>query len=193
MSAIKRYRNSFINAVHAHGVSRLFLLITALTLSTTPAHARQQGWEQILIASAEYSVSTQKDLDDDYQISSYEHWDLDQDTGELTFSDKSVIKVSAKIQFVGSYSERSKTWLWSWGNSTISPALFKRMDVLKSLGAKHHFNKLTDRTWPAQLADGWEMATVANYLLKTKGIYRVPFETGFVFLVIIDIRKVPAE
>ncbi|MFZ6778943.1 DUF6882 domain-containing protein [Undibacterium sp. Ji83W] len=175
------------------GVSILSLVIFALTLLTTTAQARQQGWEQILVASAEYSVTTQKALDDDYQISSYEQWDLDQGTGDLTFSDNGVLKLSAKIQFVGSYSERSKTWLWSWGNSTISPALFKRMDVLKSLGAKHHFNKLTERTWPAQLADGWEMATVANYLLKTKGIYRVPFETGFVFLLITDIRKVPPE
>lgn len=171
----------------------MFFLIIALALSTTTAHARQQGWEQILVASAEYSTATQKALDDDYQISSYEQWDLDQSTGDLTFSDKGVLKVTAKIQFVGSYSERSKTWLWSWGNSTISPALFKRMDVLKNLGAKHHFNKLTERTWPAQLADGWEMATVANYLLKTKGIYRVPFETGFVFLLITDIRKVLPE
>ena len=180
-------------AYHLCGLSILSLVVIASILLTTPAHARQQGWEQILVASAEYSAITQKALDDDYQISSYEQWDLDQGTGDLIFSDKGMLKAAAKIQFVGSYSERSKTWLWSWGNSTISPALFKRMDVLKSLGAKHHFNKLTERTWPAQLADGWEMATVANYLLKTKGIYRVPFETGFVFLVITDIRKVPAE
>ncbi|BBB62133.1 hypothetical protein UNDKW_3860 [Undibacterium sp. KW1] len=183
-------RYSCTTACCLTGFSILAFVIFALALLTTNAQARQQGWEQVLSASADYSAATQKALDDDYQVSSYEHWDLDQVTGELTFSDGGVVKLSARIEFVGSYSDRSKTWLWSWGNSTITPALYKRMDVLRSLGAKHRFNKLTQRSWPAQLSDGWEMATVANYLLKTKGIYRVPFETGFVFLLITDIRKV---
>ncbi|MFZ6712521.1 DUF6882 domain-containing protein [Undibacterium sp. TC9W] len=174
-------------------LSLISLISIVLMLLTGNAQARQQGWEQVLSASADYSVATQKALDDDYQISSYEHWDLDQVTGELTFSDGGVQKLSARIEFVGSYSDRSKTWLWSWGNSTITPALYKRMDVLRSLGAKHQFSKLMQRSWVAQLSDGWEMATVANYLLKTKGIYRVPFETGFVFLLITDIRKVQPE
>lgn len=181
------------NAYSMPALSLISLISIVLMLLTGNAQARQQGWEQVLSASADYSAVTQKALDDDYQVSSYEHWDLDQVTGELTFSDGGVQKLSARIEFVGSYSDRSKTWLWSWGNSTITPALYKRMDVLRSLGAKHQFNKLTQRSWPAQLSDGWEMATVANYLLKTKGIYRVPFETGFVFLLITDIRKVQPD
>ncbi len=175
------------------GRSLISLLGLVFMLLTGNAQARQQAWEQVLSASADYSATTQKALDDDYQLSSHEQWDLDQVTGELTFSDEGVPRLSAKIQFIGSYSDRSKTWLWSWGNSTITPALFKRMEVLRSLGAKHGFSKLTQRSWPAQLSDGWEMATVANYLLKAKGIYRVPFETGFVFLLITDIRKVQTE
>ncbi|MFZ6679709.1 DUF6882 domain-containing protein [Undibacterium sp. Tian12W] len=174
-------------------LSLISLISIVLMLLTGNAHARQQGWEQVLSASADYSAATQKALDDDYLVSSYEYWDLDQVTGELTFADGGVQKLSARIEFVGSYSDRSKTWLWSWGNSTITPALYKRMDVLRSLGAKHQFSKLTQRSWSAKLSDGWEMATVANYLLKTKGIYRVPFETGFVFLLITDIRKVQPE
>ncbi|MFZ6733595.1 DUF6882 domain-containing protein [Undibacterium sp. Ji42W] len=186
-------RKSSASAYSTPGPTLIFLLGLVLMLLTGNGQARQQGWEQILSASAEYSTATQKALDDDYQMSSYGHWDLDQLTGELTFSDGGVQKRSARIQFVGSYSDRSKTWLWSWGNSTITPALYKRMDVLRSLGAKYQFNKLTQRSWAAQLSDGWEMASVANYLLKTKGIYRVPFETGFVFLLITDIRKVQPE
>lgn len=169
------------------------MLLALLAIQATAAQARQSDWEKIVIASADYAQTTQQSLEDNYKILSYERWDVDQKTGELIFSDKGQPKLLARFQFVGSYSERDKSWLWSWGNASINPALYKRMEMMKSLGEKHQFKKLTDRNWTGELSDGWEMAAVANYLLKTKGIYRAPFDGGYVFMVITDVKNAAGQ
>ncbi len=169
------------------------LLLISLTTMATCAQARQTSWEQLVQAGARYTEATQEALNNDYQILSFERWDVDQTSGQLTFSDRNGRKLTTRFQFVGSYSERSKTWLWSWGNANVLPALSKKTEVLKGFGEKHNFPKLVDRAWPAVVTDGWQMATVANYLLKGKGVYRAPFEEGFVFLMITDVQKTASE
>ncbi|MFZ6743658.1 DUF6882 domain-containing protein [Undibacterium sp. JH2W] len=185
MQVSKSYRSL---QMPANKVWAQTLLIMLLALLATSAQARQSDWEKIVIASASYAQTTQQSLEDNYKILSYERWDVDQKTGELIFSDKGQPKLLARFQFVGSFSERNKTWLWSWGNGSITPALYKRMEVMKSLGEKHQFQKLIDRSWTGELTDAWEMAAVANYLLKAKGIYRAPFDGGYVFMVITDVK-----
>jgi hypothetical protein len=36
--------------------------------------------------------------------------------------------------------------------------------------------------------DGWEMTSVAAFLLKAKGAYRSPDERGFTFMILTDVR-----
>lgn len=169
------------------------MLIVMLVMFISCSYARQADWDQLVRNSAEYTDTSQQSLNMNYRVLSFERWDVNQETGELTFSDKSGHRLLTRFQFVGSYSERSKTWLWSWGNASVLPALSKRMTVLRDFGEKHHFPRLTDRAWSATLDDAWQMATIANYLLKAKGIYRIPFEEGFVFLMMTDVQPEKTE
>lgn len=193
MQVSKSYRPWQKFASNDQPASLLVLLSLLLTLLATSAQARQSDWEKIITAGTSYAQATQQSLEDDYKILSYERWDVDQKTGDLIFSDKGQPRLMARFQFVGSFSERDKTWLWSWGNASITPALYKRLEVMKGLGEKHKFKKLTERSWTGELNDAWEMAAVANYLLKAKGIYRAPFDGGYVFMVITDVKYPAAQ
>lgn len=172
-------------------MNRGFLLI--VTLVASAAIASESKWAQLVRVANEYTQVQQKKLESDYDFSHYERWDLNQETGELIFSNKGLPTVIAKFQFVGSFSEKSNTWLWSWGNSSILPTLSHKVEAIKQYGEKNDIRKLTERKWPAEQIDGWEMAAVTNYLLKAKGVYRPPFKQGATFLVITEVRKVASK
>jgi hypothetical protein len=142
--------------------------------------------------SAEY-LKTQLDiLRDEYHMGSYERWDYDQDTGEFVFSDAGVPKLIAKFQVVGSISNVSNTWLWSWANPNILEPVKKDMQVVKQFGEEHGLKELTDEKWEGEELDGWAMTNVSARLLNAKGAYRCPDENGFLFVVFTDVWRVSA-
>jgi hypothetical protein len=110
------------------------------------------------------------------------------ETRQLVFSENAVPKVIADIQFVGSISTRSDTWLWAWANDSVDPQLSSSMGAVRDYGEKHGFNHLTSKKWHAHEVDGWEMTSIAALLLKARGAYRTPGDTGFTFMVMTDIR-----
>lgn len=136
----------------------------------------------------EYLHAQQAAVAEEFQLGSYERYDWDQETKQLVWSDAGVPKVIADIQFVGSISHASHTWLWSWANSSVSEELSRGMQAVRDHGEAHGREKLIDAKWPAEEVDGWEMTAIAAYLLKAKGAYRSPGDTGFTFMVFTDVR-----
>jgi hypothetical protein len=96
--------------------------------------------------------------------------------------------VTADIQFVGSISTVSDTWLWSWANDSVDPELAASMVTVRDYGNEHGFSQLTVKKWHAHEVDGWEMTAIAALLLKARGAYRSPAEDGFTFMVMTDVR-----
>jgi hypothetical protein len=165
--------------------------LLALVSQAPASDARADAWRTLVDESRVYMQQCQDALEAEFRIVDHERWDVDQDTGELVFSNDGVVALVARIQFVGSVSTTSGTWLWSWADDSIEPALYARTAEVREYGRWHRVDRLTEGHWPAAESDGWEMAAVANFLLKARGVYRAPFETGFSFLVITDIRKAP--
>ena len=52
-----------------------------------------------------------KKLADEYGLTSFERWDIDQEIGELIFSDGGVTKLVCSVTMLGSFSESSGTWM----------------------------------------------------------------------------------
>ena len=123
----------------------------------------------------------------EFSLGAYERFDWYQETGELIWSDGGVPKVVAKVQFVGSISKKSNTWLWSWANPTILEEVKKDLHAVKAFGEKHQIDRLTTAKWPADEVDGWEMTSVAAKLCGAKGAYRAPDSNGFTFVIFTDI------
>jgi hypothetical protein len=153
------------------------------------AQAAAPRWDELVQTSYAYLDTQQGQLESDFDLKHQERWDIDSEKGELVFSSNGVPTVVAKFQLAGSFSNESQTWMWSWANEGIGPALSERVNSVRAFGAKYDFVKLTNGHWDAQEADGWEQAAITSYLLKAKGIYSPRLANGMVFFVITDIRK----
>jgi hypothetical protein len=152
--------------------------------------ARSASWQPFL-AEAHSELHTKLEvLKAQYELSNHERWDWNQGTGEIVFSNAGVTTVVARIQFVGSISTVTDTWLWSWANSNLNPDISRDMLTVRTLGETEDFASLTVPLWPAAEVDGWEMTAVAAKVLNAQGAYRTPGETGFTFMLLDDVRRV---
>lgn len=172
-------------------MKRIFpaLLVIASQVSClyTQKEIAEDQFNQLLNESATYLNEKIDWCKSEYMLSEYERYDWNQETGELIFSDAGVPKVIARIQFVGSISKKSNTWLWSWDNPTILEDMKKDMLRVRAFGEKHQIEKLTTAKWPAEEADGWEMTSLAAKICQARGAFRAEHEDGFTFLMITDI------
>lgn len=157
--------------------------------------ARQRNWRQddeafdhLLSDAVAYLEERQCELRERFRIDGYERFDWNQDSGYLVFSDQGQAKVVADIQFVGSVSTRSDTWLWAWANNSYLEPVRARTREVRQYGEEHRFLKLASAYWSATEVDGWEMTAVSAFLLGARGGYRSPSERGFTFMIITDIR-----
>ena len=145
-------------------------------------------YETYVAAAGEELQQRQDQIKRDYQLGEWERFDWYQERQELVFSQGGAPKVVAKVQFVGSYSKRSKTWRWAWANDTVLPEMKSAVLQVKQLGAEKGWRRLTEAQWPATELDGWEMTGVAARVLNAKGAYRSSADDGLTFMVITSIR-----
>jgi len=146
-----------------------------------------ENWADF-VTSAHNSLSEkQASIMSEYKIGEHERFDWDQENGTLVFSNGDKPAVIAKVQFVGSISTKSDTWLWSWANSTILDNVKDEMHKVKEYGQSKKFDALINDKWTADEIDGWEMTSITSYILNAKGAYRTTEKSGFTYMVITDI------
>src|SRR5580765_4362823 len=107
-----------------------------------------------------------------------ERWDFSQDTGELVFAFTDMV-VRTPAQIIGSFDGQEGSWMWAWANSSLSDSLKRDSVRVREYGEQHHIRRLTTATWPAEEADCWRMAALANRLCESNGVYRGPAGTAF--------------
>jgi len=149
---------------------------------------RTAPFEALIEGAQTYLRDRQAALGKEYRLWEWPRYDWHQETRQLIFSDNGVSKVIVDIQFVGSISTKSDTWLWAWANDTVEPALSSSMRIVRNYGEKLGFEQLTSKKWHAHEVDGWEMTSIAAFLLKATGAYRSPKDDGFTFMVMTDVR-----
>jgi hypothetical protein len=154
--------------------------------SNWPSNDAEFG--RLVETSMAYLQERQNQLEARYRLESCPRYDWYQDSAELVFSSGGKPVVVADIQFVGSISTRSRSWMWSWANQSLLESAKSRIREVRAFGDAHAFLKLASAYWEADEVDGWEMTAVAAFLLKAKGAYRSPDERGFTFLLMMDIR-----
>jgi hypothetical protein len=146
-----------------------------------------EKYQNFIREAYSYLQSAQDAVKRDFLLGSYERFDWDQDTGTMVFSDKGVAKVIVDIQFVGSISTFTNTWLWSWDNPSILPDVKERILEVRTFGERHGLSQLTTPYWSADEQDGWDMTAVSAKILHAKGAYRSP-NTGLSYFIFTDVR-----
>lgn len=150
----------------------------------------REAFDALAAEAYEYLDSRQQAASERYRLGEYESYEWSQGTGELSFSDGRRARVVADFQFVGSWSRRTETWMWSWANRSIEESVKKRVRRVRAHGEEQGFLKLIAGLWPATEEDGWEMTAIAAYLLGAKAAYRAPDDSTYSFVLMTDIRWV---
>jgi hypothetical protein len=154
------------------------------------AEPQQHAWEDAVVDAHHALVHKQKALESDHGISRFERWDYDQTQGTLTFSHEGAPKVVADIEFIGSVSKASGTWLWAWANFSNHAKVSTRIPALREWGEVQGFLPLTVPLWNADVTDGWELSGVAAQVLGARGVYRAPTDNGYLFMALMSVRSV---
>ena len=128
----------------------------------------------------------QDKFQNDYNLTWYENWFYSQHTGLLTFStgDK---ELNFKYFNVGSFSERSKTWKWSWDNEFTLDSVKEATIQVKEFGQKSNFPKLINGQFNSDEIEAWEFAAIAARVANGIGVYRPVNDSRLqIFLVITE-------
>jgi hypothetical protein len=151
----------------------------------------EQKFVDLVTSAYAYLTARQDHLKEAFGLSNYERWDWDDDRGAVVFSDAGVPRVVAPSQLVGSVSRKTGTWLWAWANEHIEPRLRRDMEEVRRYGEHHGIWQLTTPKWEADETDGWEMTSIAAYILQAKGAYRMPNDQVFSFAIFDAVEWAP--
>ena len=128
-------------------------------------------------------------LAEQYGFGRFERWDLDQETGELVFSDGGVPKLICKVVVLGSFSDSSQTWMWGWANASLLDHLTDATKKVKAYGEEKNICDLVTAKTEATEGEAWALAACACRILEGLGLYRGPTGNGCVIMMITDIEE----
>ncbi len=124
-------------------------------------------------------------------IGEKKRWFYDDETRTMRFyDDPNGEAVVADVVITGSFSTRSSTWLWAWGNEDYPDDERALVDPVRVFGEVRGIEKLAQAHWRAEEVDGWEVTQIAADLLGAEAIYRAPFDDMLVFMLLNDLRIV---
>jgi hypothetical protein len=111
-------------------------------------------------------------------------WNIDLIQGVVKFGKD----LTFPVQLLGTYSEISGTWLWSWQNPGADrwpPKILEGVRKLRELGDLFNVPEL-----PLEHLTGHEISMVCSELLGGLPYYRGPYPNGALFFIVLE---VPAD
>jgi hypothetical protein len=103
-------------------------------------------------------------------------------------------RVALTVQILGTFSTRTETWLWSWGQPEAAERETGRLREIRAYGREQGSLKIACAHWAATEKDVFEMTAVAASFIPCLGEYRLPYARGYsVFLVLSAVEIEPVE
>ncbi len=117
-------------------------------------------------------------------------WDFDSKANTLMFSDPRLPSVIAAVRLVGSYSTKSGTFQWAWKTFDEGAPEADAVSRLRVFGEVRGISALTSPNVACDETHGWEMASLAGYVLGAEALYGAPFDHQRWFMLLSDWRMV---
>ena len=161
-----------------------------------PAHTRGKG--AVLTADEQRKLgdfatkriaSLQEATRGKLEFDAYARWDYDEEARTLSFTDPDRATLVADVRLVGSFVPASHTFVWSWASHPDGGLLVSQIDTLRTFGEVRGMVQLTTTGWEATLADAWEMAAIAGYLVSCEGVYRAEYDDRYWFMLLSNWRR----
>lgn len=109
-------------------------------------------------------------------------WSVDQDQGEIVFTNPNGTTAIAPVQIIGTYNSQDRTWLWGWDHPSVLPDLQEHARRVFEYGKKHGIDRFTTRKLACSEDEAWEFVAVACKLCDAQGAYRGPMDSTYVFM-----------
>ncbi len=113
----------------------------------------------------------QDKFQNEYDVDWYDNWFYNQSTGLLTFSTGGH-ELNFKYFNVGSFSEKSNTWKWSWDNDATLDNVKEKANIVKEFGQRSNFLKLITSYFNSDEFEAWQFVAIAAKLTNGIGVYR---------------------
>lgn len=114
-------------------------------------------------------------------------WGFDLNTGVLAFRRPHEAPLQLAVEVLGTESEDTNTWLWSWANAGVPPTLTASAMQLKQLGEAQgipEFTKAELDITPA--VNPQRIGLVAAGVLRASCFFHAPYPRGALYLLIKD-------
>jgi hypothetical protein len=102
-------------------------------------------------------------------------WNADLDRGEIRFTNADGFVAIADVQAVGSYNRDEGTWLWSWGNRTVSTGLTFPAQLARQFGERHGLADYTTALVHCHEDEAKRFTALALHLCEGAGTYSGPY------------------
>ena len=143
------------------------------------AQAREQARDAIAHAQARFGLGT------------HARYAVDLAEGTIRFFDAAdVERVRADVEFAGSWSPSSQSWLWGWENASMPATVTARLEAVRAFGEHHGVDELRASVVEGDADVAWTMAAAALRLLDAQAIYRAAGARSEAFLLMFAIRVV---
>ena len=120
----------------------------------------------------------------------YPNWDLNAETGVITFGDDERTGVVASVQILGTYSADDNTWLWGWS----SPEMGQQSAATAGVRDNNpDIPELTTPTFKCSETKAWSLSAAAAYAMKAESCYRLPGEAVALFVALFDITELDED
>jgi hypothetical protein len=128
----------------------------------------------------------------EFGLGEHKRYQLDLPTATIRFyDDQDAERVCADIQFAGSWSQDSESWMWGWENESVPEAAVDRMVEVFDMGVRSGVEKLQHMFGSCDEGEAWSMASLACEILDAESVYRAPGKKNMLFLLLMNIRTVP--
>lgn len=112
-------------------------------------------------------------------------WDLNQDTGTITFTSPGGIITTCPVQIIGTFNTSDNSWMWGWDHPSVDPSLQAHARLCKAYGEKHSIRAMTaHKVANSTEDDGWQYTAMACKLAGAQGGYRAPQGTTRIYMTI---------
>ncbi|EGO63085.1 DUF6882 domain-containing protein [Acetonema longum] len=117
-----------------------------------------------------------------------ERWDVDLESGTISFSFKDGTVAIAPVQVVGTYNPEDSTFLWGWDHPSIPEAVAEHAKQVLTFGREHHIENFMTRKVTCTEAEAWEFTAVAVRLAGANGGYRGDAGGPLVYMTFGEVR-----
>jgi hypothetical protein len=169
----------FVELIDARGV--------AMSRRFDSSELRWLFWTGSLFAlmngTAAAEARAKKDVDQ--ALKSHARFDIDMNEGRIVFTGGGAPSPWA-FELLGSWSDETKRFLWSWANDQVPPSLTARTEKVRAMSTPDGLRALTEASFGCPEPCAERLARHAAARMNAFGVYRAPFAStqgkGFMYL-----------